>query len=152
MKSSLSNGILKMHSCIAALLAGERHWEGKVSCLRMWHSDPRLGSIVDQMSFEYNCLTTGPSTPNSHWGPFSHYSLPTLAKTSLWMVHDFGNTLKSFLRLHLHLLIDNTFASSQYKLNKLQYEKYKNRKTYTEIICEAFWFNTSTAGYLSSKI
>ena len=28
---------------------------------------------------------------------------------------------------HLHLLIDNAFASSQYKLNKLQYQKYNNR-------------------------
>ena len=28
---------------------------------------------------------------------------------------------------HLHLLIDNAFASSQYKFNKLQYQKYNNR-------------------------
>ena len=31
------------------------------------------------------------------------------------------------LHLHLHLLIDNAFASSQYKLNKLQYQKNNNR-------------------------
>ena len=29
------------------LLGGERHWEGKVSCPRTWHSDPSLGSIED---------------------------------------------------------------------------------------------------------
>ena len=31
------------------------------------------------------------------------------------------------LHLHLHLLIENAFTSSQYKLNKLQYQKYNNR-------------------------
>ena len=31
------------------LLGGEKHWEGKVSCLRTWHSDPSFGSTLDQL-------------------------------------------------------------------------------------------------------
>ena len=59
------------------LLGGERHCKSKVSCMRTRHSNPSLGSIVDQLIQSPTDLPLG----HQLLTPFPGYPLPTcLAK------------------------------------------------------------------------
>jgi len=58
----------------------ERHWEGKVSCLRSWHSDPSLGTIVDLLIRSSTDKPFEPSTPNPHPTALPQNPLPILTK------------------------------------------------------------------------